>query len=163
VAALQVVSQELSQVGINLTVENLSGTDYGAKLYDGNFQLAYGYEAGGPSPYYEFRQWLYSPASAPIGQPAATNWERYSDKATDELIGSYATSTNPATQHQILDQLENVLLQDVPLIPVTEQADWDEYSTAQFTGWPSASDPYAQPYAWVTPDWEVVLLHLRLK
>jgi peptide/nickel transport system substrate-binding protein len=163
VADLQVMSQELSQVGINLTVENLSGTDYGAKLYDGDFQLAYGYEAGGPSPYYEFRQWLYSPASAPIGQPAATNWERYSDKATDGLISSYATSTNSATQHQILDQLQNVLLQDVPLIPVTEQADWDEYSTAQFTGWPSASDPYAQPYMWVTPDWEVVLLHLRLK
>jgi peptide/nickel transport system substrate-binding protein len=163
VAALQVVSQELSSVGIQLTVDNLAGTDYGTKFYDGNYQLAYGYEAGGPTPYYEFRQWLYGPASAPIGKPAATNWERYSNPATDQLIDSYAESTAPATQHKIVDQLQSVLLDDVPLIPVTEQVDWDEYSTAQFGGWPSASDPYAQPYAYVFPDWEIVLLHLYKK
>jgi len=163
VAALQVVSQELSAVGIQLTVQNLAGTDYGAKLYDGNFQLAYGYEAGGPTPYYEFRQWLYGPASAPVGKPAATNWERYSNPATDHLIDSYAESTSLATQHQIVDQLQSVLLDDVPVIPVTEQVDWDEYSTSEFGGWPSASDPYAQPYAYVFPDWEIVLLHLYKK
>ena len=100
VAALQVVSQELSSVGIELTVDNLAGTDYGTKLYDGNYQLAYGYEAGGPTPYYEFRQWLYGPGSAPIGKPAATNWERYSSSATDQLIDSYAESTDAATQHR---------------------------------------------------------------
>jgi len=163
VAALQVVSQELAAVGIKLNVENLAGTDYSADLYDGTFQLAYGYEAGGPSPYYEFRQWLYGPASAPIGKPAATNWERYSSPATDNLINSYAKTTSTSTQQTILDQLQEVLLQDVPLIPVTEQVDWDEYSTAQFVGWPSAADPYAQPYAYVFPDWEQVLLRLHEK
>lgn len=163
VAALQVVSQELSAVGINLTVDNLAGTDYGAKLYDGNFQLAYGYEAGGPSPYYEFRQWLYGPSSAPIGKPAVTNWERYSSTATNTLIDSYASTSSLSQQHAILDRLQQVLLNDVPLIPVTEQADWDEYSTAQFTGWPTPSDPYAQPFPYVSPDWGIVMLHLRLK
>ncbi len=163
VAALQVVSQELSAVGIQLTVDNLSGTDYSARLYDGNFQLAYADETGGPSPYYEFRQVLYGPSSAPIGKPAPTNWERYQSASTDALIDSYATSTSSATQHAIVDKLENVMLQDVPTIPVTEQVDWDEYSTTAFGGWPSASDPYAQPYMYVVPDWEVILLRLYQK
>ncbi|HUZ19794.1 MAG TPA: ABC transporter substrate-binding protein [Acidimicrobiales bacterium] len=163
VAALQVVSQELSAVGIKLTVDNLAGTDYSAKLYDGNFQLAYGYEAGGPSPYYEFRQWLYGPSSAPVGKPAATNWERYSNPATDALINSYASSSSSSEQHAIVNKLQQILLNDVPLIPVTEQADWDEYSTAQFTGWPTPSNPYAQPFPYVSPDWGIVLLHLRQK
>ncbi len=163
VADLQVVSQELAAVGIKLTVDNTSGTDYSAKLYDGNFQLAYGYETGGPSPYYEFNQWLNSANTAPIGKPATTNWERFSSSSTDQLLAEYAATTNSSTQHSIMDKLQAVLENDVPLIPVLGQVDWDEYSTQQFTGWPSASDPYAQPYMYVVPDFEVVLLHLSVK
>lgn len=164
VAALQVVSQELAAAGIELHVRNLAGDDYSAKLYNGNFDLAYAYESGGPTPYYEFRQWLYGPASAPIGKSAATNWERYMNKSTDSLIDSYAETTSTTEQQAIMSKLENILLQDVPLIPVTEQVDWDQYSTGEFVGWPTPADPYAQPFAGYTfPDWEVVVLHLQKK
>lgn len=162
VAALQVVSQELKAVGIKLTVQNLAGNDYSAKLYSGDYQLAYAYESGGPTPYYEFRQWLYSAGSAPIGKAASTDWERYENKDTDALIEAYAQTTDSATQHQIMSKLQSVLLNDVPLIPVTEQVDWDEYSTKEFVGWPTPQDPYAQPFAGYTiPDWEMVVLHLH--
>jgi peptide/nickel transport system substrate-binding protein len=164
VAALQVAAQELKAVGIALTVSNLAGTDYNAKLDNGQFDLAYAYEAGGPTPYYEFRQWLYGPASAPIGQAASTNWERYSNKDTDALIDSYATSTSATEQHTIMSKLQKILLDDVPLIPITEQVDWDQYSTKQFVGWPTAQNPYAQPLAGYTfPDWTVIVLKLHEK
>lgn len=164
VAALQVVAQQLKVAGIKLSVSNLAASDYNAKLYNGQFDLAYGYEAGGPTPFYEFRQWLYGPASAPIGQAASTNWERYSDKNTDALIESYGDAANLGQQKAIAAKLEKVLLDDVPLIPITEQVDWDQYSTKQFVGWPTAQDPYAQPFAGYTfPDWTVVALHLREK
>jgi peptide/nickel transport system substrate-binding protein len=164
VAALQVAAQELKAVGIALTVSNLAGTDYNAKLDNGQFDLAYAFEAGGPTPYYEFRQWLYSPNSAPIGQSASTNWERYMNKDTDALIDSYATSTSAAEQHAIMSKLQKILLDDVPLIPITEQVDWDQYSTKQFVGWPTAANPYAQPLAGYTfPDWGVIVLHLHEK
>jgi peptide/nickel transport system substrate-binding protein len=164
VAALQVVAQQFKAVGIKLTIENLAGNDYFAKLANGNFDLAYAYEAGGPTPYYEFRQWLYSPATAPIGKSATTNWERYSNKNTDSLIEQYASSTDSAEQHAIMGKLQKVLLDDVPLIPVTEQVDWDQYSTKQFVGWPTPKDPYAQPFGGYTfPDWTVVVLHLHEK
>jgi peptide/nickel transport system substrate-binding protein len=164
VAALQVVARQLAQVGVKLTVNNLSGNDYNAKLFNGTFQLAYAYEAGGPTPYYEFRQWLYSPGSAAVGQPAATDWERYINKDTDALIDSYALSTSTATQHAILNKLQAILLDDVPVIPVTEQVDWDEYSTAQIGGWPTASDPYAQPMGGYSfPDWGFAMLKLYPK
>jgi peptide/nickel transport system substrate-binding protein len=164
VAALQVVAQQFAAAGIKLDVQNLAGNDYNAKLFNGNFDLAYGYEAGGPTPYYEFRQWLYGAGSAPIGQAASTNWERYENKDVDKLIESYAAANSPEEQHAIVAKLQKVLLDDVPLIPVTEQVDWDEYSTKQFEGWPTASDPYAQPFAGYTfPDWAVVMLHLHEK
>jgi peptide/nickel transport system substrate-binding protein len=63
-----------------------------------------------------------------------------------------------------MSKLEEVLLQDVPLIPVTEQVDWDEYNTAEIGGWPTASDPYAQPMGGYSfPDWGFAMLKLYPK
>ncbi len=52
------------------------------------------------------------------------------------------------------------MLEDVPVIPVTEGVAWYEWSTKNFAGWPTQQDPYAAPAPWNLPDWEVVLLHL---
>jgi len=160
VASMQVIQQDLKTVGIQITTDNLSQNDFLSRLYNGDYQLAYNNQQGGPSPYYEFRQWLYSANSAPIGKQAASNWERYSNPATDALINQYATTTSKAQQQQIVDQLQQVLLKDVPFIPVTEEVAWYQYNTSKFTGWVTQSNPYAVPAAYFYPDMGQVLLHL---
>ena len=163
VASMSVVQQELKAAGIQITPQNLAQNDFTSRLYSGNFQLAYYDQPGGPSPYYEFRQWLYSKNSAPIGKNASTNWERYINPATDKLLDDYAATTDTATQHQIVNQLQQVLLSDVPYIPVTTSVNWFQYNTATFTGWPTPSNPYALPAAYAYPDMGQVLLHLSPK
>ncbi len=160
VNAVNVIVANLKAVGIQVTPQDLSQTTYQSKLYAGQFQLGYGSESGGPNPYFELRQWLYSANSAPIGTPAGSNFERYSNKATDALINSFPLTTNPATQHQIVSALQKVMLTEVPVIPVTESVDWFQYDTSKFTGWPTPSNPYAQPAAYNVPDWGQVMLHL---
>jgi peptide/nickel transport system substrate-binding protein len=161
VAAVQVIASELAAVGIKITPDNLSNTDFDSDLYNGKYQLAYNYESGGPSPYYELRQLLYSANTAPIGQTASTNWERYSSPSTDKLIDEYAATTSTAVEHSVVDQLEKVMLSDVPVIPMTEEVDWYQYDTSAFSGWVTPSDPYAQPAIYINPDDEVLLLHLK--
>jgi len=163
VASMSVIQQELKAAGIQITPQNLAQNDFTSRLYSGNFQLAYYDQPGGPTPYYEFRQWLYSKNSAPIGKNAATNWERYINPATDKLLDDYAVTTDTATQHQIVDKLQQVLLSDVPYIPVTTAVNWFQYNTATFTGWPTPSNPYALPAAYAYPDMGQVLLHLAPK
>ena len=114
VASVQVIQQDLQAVGIKITPVNLASTDFDTRLYNGNYQLAYNSETGGPSPYYELRQWLYGPNTAPIGKLATTNWERYSNPATDKLINQYGGTTDPAQQHAIVNQLQQVMLSEVP-------------------------------------------------
>jgi peptide/nickel transport system substrate-binding protein len=160
VAAVQTIQTSLKAIGIQVTPENLAATTYQTDLYTGKYQLAYGSETGGPTPYFELRQWLDSANSAPIGTAAGSNFERYSNPATDALINSYGATTSAATQHSIVDQLEKVMLTDVPVIPVTESVDWYQYDTGSFTGWVTQSDPYAQPAAYNYPDWGQMLLHL---
>jgi peptide/nickel transport system substrate-binding protein len=163
VAAVNVVQSNLKTVGIQVTPENLSDTTFLSDVQEGHFDLAYNWDVGGPGPYYELRELLYSPNSAPIGTSAASNWERYSNKSTDALIDQYAATTNAAVQHKIVDQLEQVMLSEVPVIPVTEAVDWYQYNTQNIAGWPTPSNPYAQPAQYVWPDWGVVLLHLYYK
>jgi peptide/nickel transport system substrate-binding protein len=164
VASVQVIQQQLKAVGIKLTPENLSSTTYDANIYAGRYQLAYdGNESGGPAPYYELRQLLYSKNSAPIGQTAASNWERYSNPKVDKAINAYAATANPARQQALVKQLEAAMVNDIPVIPVTESVDWFQYNTKSITGWVTQGNPYAKPAAYEFPDWGVQLLHLKPK
>ena len=160
VNAVNVIVADLKAVGISVTAQDLSQTTYQDKLFAGQFQLGYGAETGGPNPFYEMRQWLLSANSAPIGTPAGSNFERYSNKATDALINSYATTTTTAQQVAIVDKLQKVMLADVPVIPVTEAVDWFQYDSSKFSGWPLPSNPYAQPAAYNYPDWGQVMMNL---
>jgi len=160
VAAMQVITADFKAVGIQLTPDNVAYNTWQSDIYTGKFQLGYYAETGGPSPYYELRQWLYGPNSAPIGTAAGSNFERYSNPAVDQLINQYATTTSTSEQHSIVGQLQKVMLQDVPVIPVTESVDWFQYDTGSFSGWPTPSNPYAQPAAYNYPDWGQTLLKL---
>jgi peptide/nickel transport system substrate-binding protein len=160
VAALNVISSELKIVGIRLTPRNLGPVAYYNDLHAGRFQLAYASETGGPGPFYELRELLFSGDSARIGKPARSNFERYASRATDALIKAYSATTDAATQKRIVDKLQLVMLKDVPVIPVFESVDWYEYDTTSFTGWPTPRNQYAQPSIYNYPDWEQVLLRL---
>ena len=164
VASAQIVISNLKAIGIKVSASNLSSTTYDNDVYTGKYDLAYdGNEAGGPAPYYELRQELYSPNSAPIGQSASSNWERYYNKKVDSLIKAYAATTSSAKQHSIVNQLETAMVRDVPIIPITEGVDWYQYNTKSLAGWVTKGNPYAKPAAYEVPDWGVLLLHLKPK
>ena len=59
-----------------------------------------------------------------------------------------------------MNQLEKVMLNEVPVIPVTESVDWFQYDTGSFSGWPTQGNPFAQPAAYNYPDWGQTMLHL---
>lgn len=156
------IKTELAPLGIDLTIQNIAGQTYDDKLFKGNFELAYGSQTGGPVPYFEMRQNLYSGNTAPIGQDASTNFERFSDPKVDALFDQYS-GASPQQQHQIIDQVQQVMLTQVPVIPVLESVSWYQYDTKDFSGWPTPQDPYAMPAPYAMPDLEQVLLHLQPK
>ena len=161
-ASLAVIKQELKPIGINLTVNDEAQQTYDNALYNGNFDLAYYGEPGGPSPYYELRQILSSANTAPIGKQANSNYERYKNPAVDALFQQYPTADD-AGQVAIIKQIEAAMIKDVPIIPTTESVDWFQYNTSDLQGWPTKDNPYAQPAAFNVPDAEQVLLHLYSK
>jgi peptide/nickel transport system substrate-binding protein len=157
-ASLQVIAQQLKAVGIAVTVQDENTSPYGADLQAGHFQLAYAGSGGfgpspGPSPYYELRALLFS------GSIGTYNFARYKSASTDALFNQYAAA-NSSQQVQIMHQVQKVMVDQIPFIPVTEGVDWFQYDTTNTGGWPNASNPYAQPSPYSVPDNGQVLLHL---
>ena len=55
------------------------------------------------------------------------------------------------------------MLQDVPVIPVTEGVDWYQYNTENITGWVTAAGPVRAAGGVRSARLEVMLLHLKPK
>jgi peptide/nickel transport system substrate-binding protein len=155
-----VIVQQLAKVGIQVTPRNESGNAWSSDMSLGHFDLGINDQTSGPGPAYEMRQWLFSGNTAPIGKAASTNFGRYSNPATDALFTAYGMTNDLSTQQSIVFKLEKVLLADVPYIPVLTAVSWDQYNSAQFTGWPTATNPYAQGQT-AYPDWGWVLLNIK--
>jgi len=163
IASMQVLSQQLTKFGIKITLQTPAANTFYSNLYAGKYQLAYNAEAGGPTPFYEMRQWLFSKNSAAIGTAASSNWERYSNKTTDALLAQYGTTTSLTTQKSIVAKLEDVMVSQAPVIPVLEEVDWFEYNATKINNFPSSTNPYAQPGLYNQPDWGYVLDKLTPK
>ena len=162
-ANLAVVKQQLKPIGIDLTVDDLEQQAFNAKLFNGNFDLAYSdSQQHGPTPYYELRHTLDSTNSAPIGKPANGNWERYNNPAVNALFDKYATADD-AGQVSIIKQISGYMIKDVPTIPTVGYGSWYQYNTSDLEGWPTPDNPYAQPGPYTVPDNEQVLLRLYSK
>ena len=133
------------------------------QLYTGDYDLAYYAEqTSGPTPYYELRQMLHSANTAPLGKNAASNCERYKNPKVDQLLNDYA-SADETKQVEIVKQVAQYMIDDVPVIPIVESVDWFQYNTKDIAGWPTEDNPYAQPAAYNFPDTGQVLTHLYSK
>jgi peptide/nickel transport system substrate-binding protein len=157
----QIIASSLKAIGMNVSVNAISYNAYYSALQLGNFDTAVSWTTAGPSPFFLLNALLNSSQTAPVGQSAATNWERWRNSTTDSLLAQYATSTDSAVQSQALYGLEKIMVEQLPSIPLVYAANWNEYSTARFTGWPSPSNPYALPAPFQYPDSEMVVLNLK--
>jgi len=160
VADCQVMVKDLQAAGINATVNAMSTDAFNNALFNGQYDAGILWTNPGPTPYYIYDGLLRSTNSAPIGQSAPSNYERWMDPTTDKLLDQYASSTDPNVQRQALDGLQQIMVEQLPSIPLTAEPYWYEYSTAKFVGWPDAQHPYAAP-GLVYPDIEYILLNLQ--
>ncbi len=155
---LQIAATNLKAAGIELNVNQVSDDSYFSDRGSGNYQIMMVGALYGPTPFYYFNDIL---NSANIGN-GGLNWPRWNDPATDKLLNEYATSTDPNVQKQALYGIEQIIVNQLPIIPLLGAVEFFEYTTANWTGWPTPSNPYAIGSAYNRPpgDNEQVILHL---
>ena len=144
VRAAQVISQQLSELGIQTRVE---GRDFGAwfsRLQKGEFELSLGWSTEGPTPQGFYGDLMSAQKVKKIGETAAVNWHRFSDERTDSLLEAFERTPDPLEQKKILQTLQNRFIEQAPAIPIFLNPSWGECNSKRFVGWPSEANPYAR-------------------
>lgn len=152
----QIIKQNLKDVGIDVTINEMQDTAYYAARKSGDYDMMIGGLFGGPSPFYLYNTHLNSANLSPNGY----NWGKWKDSETDKLLQQYASSTDENVQKQAIMGLEKIYTEKLPNIPLVNAASWYEYSTKNFTGFPDKNNPYAVGAAYAFPDNEMVVTHL---
>jgi peptide/nickel transport system substrate-binding protein len=162
VGGVPTLVENLKMLGIDAKMSAPSNTIFVSDLSTGNFELALWFPTtAGPGPFFQFDQMLNSANTAPLGKSAVQNYGRWIDPATDRYIAQYKAALTPKAQRAALYGIERVMVTKLPIIPLMYQVGWGQYETGTFTGWPSASNPYAIVYPYAAPSNELVVLHLR--
>lgn len=157
----QLMVGELKQAGIAATCDGVSTNAWGSDVATGNFQSTIRWsDYGNGDPYYLYNGWLNSTLSAPIGKNASDDFERWNSSASQQALSTYVSAGSTAQRTAALATLEGIMVNDVPVIPLFDAADWGTYLTKRATGWASPANPYADDSPGASYA-EVVALHLR--
>jgi peptide/nickel transport system substrate-binding protein len=155
----QLIANQLNNEGFEVSFDGVQATQWYSDVATGNFQAVLRWSNQGPTPwdYYDF--WMDDTLSAPIGSPAGGDFGRYDNPQVQALLEQYTATDSTAEQQLVLDKLETVMATQAPVIPLVYGAAWYEYSTRNYTGWPTAANPYIDPVP-NAPYMEYTLLHL---
>ena len=158
-------AQQLRAAGIDATFQGLSVNAWNADVADGDFQLTMHWSNGGITPYNLYDGWLDS--SLASGSSATGDYERLNDSNVNAMLAKLSGDSTVSAQAADLAPIEKYVAQNLPVIPTTTAADWFEYNSQNFVGWPTEQNPYdsGQPSGTNngpgTGSDEVVILHLK--
>jgi peptide/nickel transport system substrate-binding protein len=157
--AAQAMSTGLTAAGFDVKANGaFDYNSWNGAITTGNFDAALHWGVGN-TPFQRLQFNLDSSLTAPIGQVAAADFDRYSSTAASAAIAAFENATDAASQTAALNTLQQIMSSDVPAVPVLYGAAWYEFSTANFTGWPTSENPYVNP----SPNsqaYEYLILHL---
>ncbi|XXZ30415.1 ABC transporter substrate-binding protein [Sorangium sp. So ce321] len=163
VRAVQITTQNLKAVGIEATLKTYDFSAFFEALQKGTFDMSMGWTNTEPTPFNFYRDLMAPEFVKPVGEATTRNWHRFAAKEAEPLFKQFASATDPAEQKRIIDELQNIYAQQVPVIPLFKNPSWGEYSTKRFVGWPSKENPYAKLSPNNPPDYLIVLTEIKPK
>lgn len=147
IATLDTMTQQLQAAGIEIVPQQVANNDILSRLSSGEFEVAISGIFQGPvgDPYYVYANNFDSANTAPVGESGNPygNVARVSDPVIDQAIETAAATDDPAARAEAYVPLHEILIEEVPYIPILNNVSFASFSSANYTGWPSAEDPYA--------------------
>jgi peptide/nickel transport system substrate-binding protein len=158
VAIANIMKQNLQAAGIDGEVNAIADNAFFNARQTGSFSAMITGFFGGPTPFYQYNTHLNSANDAATS--GGQNWGHYHNPQLDSLLLQYASTSDSSQQAQLINQMEDIFASQLPVIPLLNAANWFEYSTLHYTGWPDAQHPYALGPTYDAPGNEIVVTHL---
>ena len=158
----KIIVQNLEAAHIKASFNGVSDTAWYASLANQSYGSATSHWSNSSIQMYGVYQgWLASSLSAKGTNNAASgDFAGLRNPTIDRELRTLSAATTTKATVRAIAPIEAYVAQNLPVIPTVYGASFDEYNSAAFTGWPSASNPYEEGRR-EQPNNEVVVLHLK--
>jgi peptide/nickel transport system substrate-binding protein len=151
VSSVQIISQNLEEIGIKATVTPMDFAAWIDKVQKGDFNLSIGWASGGPTPLNFYRGIMSTKSVNPVGTVSSENWHRFGSEEADAALAELAATSVVDEQIAAGKKLQQIYSDNAPGIPLFPGPEWGEFVTTRFTGFPGPDDPYGQLPTWENP------------
>jgi len=142
--AAQAVQRQLADIGIDVELNMPQPAGYQQAISNGDFEVALG-GMGNGDVYQAFNSLMSSDFYVPVGESTSNNFERFRSDEADRLLREFRSTVDEDRQRDIVNELQQLVYDELPVIGMYYGGSWGLYSDAKFTGWPSEEDPYMIP------------------
>lgn len=143
VTGISLIADQVSEtLGADATVDTPDVDTWWADRRAGEFDAIMHWTDAGTTPYDLYSdsmdgRWLSA------GDNVDFNFGRYENDRATELLNTYATAASDEERTAALAEIQQIFVDDVPVIPVGTHPLLGEYNTRSYVGWPSEEDQYA--------------------
>ncbi|KQV43953.1 MULTISPECIES: ABC transporter substrate-binding protein [unclassified Rhizobium] len=137
----QIAAEGLRAAGLNVAVATPEYEQWQKQLLDGSFDVALQSRADGSTP---FRGYYQSMSTAFAGR-ITTAPSRYSNPKLDALFDAYRKATTDEEHKKLFGDIQVIVADDMPMVPVFNGPTWYQFSTKRFTGWVTDKEPVMNP------------------
>jgi peptide/nickel transport system substrate-binding protein len=145
ITALEIIGEGLAEIGVDSEVTPLDGNTWTNLVVQGDFDATINFTNLGSTPYNHYKTFMDGDALVPLGEPAAANFGRFDNAEAAEALRTYASASDDAERTEAMATLQDVVVNEVPGIPLLASPMGSEFSVTHYVGWPDEDNPYANP------------------
>ncbi|WP_022891276.1 ABC transporter substrate-binding protein [Agromyces subbeticus] len=144
--ALAIISEGAAELGAEATVDAIvQDTWFNDTIPFGNFQATLHWTDDGSTPWNLYSNIMDGASYVPLGETANWNYGRYNNDEVTQSLATFKAATTDEERQAALDIVQQRYVEDVPGIVIWSRPAVAQYSTVNYTGFPTAEDPYANP------------------
>lgn len=139
--AVQISTESLTEAGLNVKMSTPEAAVWTQNLIDGTYSMTLNALASAANPYFPYIR-SFNPGDFGKSRFTAPHWE---NAEVMDLLNKYTQVKDPEEQKTIMDKLQLIVAENLPIIPVYNSPSFYEYNTSRFTGWADAENPKYSP------------------
>lgn len=144
--ALDLIKQGAESLGATATV-NAANQDawFNDIVPFGNFQATLHWTDGGSTPWNMYSNMMDGAQYVPLGETASWNFGRFNNDEVTAALAEFAGASDDETRMAAIAKVQEIYVEEVPALVIWARPQVAQFSTVNYTGFPTADDPYANP------------------
>ncbi|ASJ07079.1 ABC transporter substrate-binding protein [Thermococcus pacificus] len=137
--AADLIAHNLQEIGLNVVANPVDYGQYWGMINGAGYTLALGW-TNSPSFYHPWDTYRY--VLDPRLTPPTANWGFYNNSKALELLVEAAKAKSSEELMKYYTEIQKLIYEDVPVIPIAYSVQWYAYSEKYWTGWPNQDNPW---------------------